>query len=79
MDLSNPVVNGVSAPTTDTNANANPSEEEDIDPVWLSSRTARQIYSLCQVEKVSAKHNATLHLFHTHYNIKIQNTPFTVD
>lgn len=33
-------------PTLETN------EAEEIDPVWLSSRTARQIYALCQVEKV---------------------------
>ncbi|TFK94950.1 hypothetical protein K466DRAFT_534754 [Polyporus arcularius HHB13444] len=38
-----------------TNESANPSMEpelsEDIDPIWLSSRTARQIYALGEVEK----------------------------
>ena len=63
------MANGSSAPTekvTDndvamtTNPNASKSEEEDIDPIWLSSRTARQIYGLCQVEKVSIRyHNPT--------------------
>ena len=31
--------------------------EEEIDPIWLSSRTARQIYGLCQVEKVSIRYH----------------------
>ena len=52
MDLSDSLVNGGSAPADDTNASANPPDEGEIDPIWLSSRTARQIYGLCQVEKV---------------------------
>ena len=40
-------------PTIFTPINASRPEGEDIDPIWLSSRTARQIYGLCQVEKVS--------------------------
>lgn len=43
--------------TMTTNANADKPEEEEIDPIWLSSRTARQIYGLCQVEKVSIRHH----------------------
>ena len=58
MNLSDQVMNGKSAPTSDTNANVNPPKEEDIDPVWLSGGAARQIHSLCQVEKVSANHHA---------------------
>jgi len=45
------LVNGGSAPTDGATARANPQEEEEVDPIWLSSRTARQIYGLCQVEK----------------------------
>ena len=40
---------------TDETTNANPPMDqppEDIDPIWLSSRTARQIYALGEVEKV---------------------------
>ena len=54
MDLSDSLVDGGYAPTDGTNARGSPQEDEDIDPIWLSSRTARQIYGLCQVEKVSA-------------------------
>lgn len=39
-----------------TNMNTSQPEDEDIDPIWLSSRTARQIYGLCQVEKVSIRY-----------------------
>jgi len=46
MDLDND-------PAISTDANPDKPEEEEIDPIWLSSRTARQIYGLCQVEKVS--------------------------
>ena len=51
--------NGGSAPTNDATmtTNANQPEEEDIDPIWLSSRTARQIYGLSQVEKVSIRYH----------------------
>ena len=58
MNLSDQVMSDKFTPTNDTNVNANPPKEENIDPVWLSSRTARQIHSLCQVEKVSANHHA---------------------
>ena len=58
MNLSDQVMNGKFAPTNDTNANANPPKEEDIDPVWFSSRKARQINNLCQVEKVGSNHHA---------------------
>lgn len=57
MDLTN----GGSAPTEraisdDVAMATNASKpEEDVDPIWLSSRTARQIYGLCQVEKVSLR------------------------
>lgn len=58
---SDTVVNGGSTLANDTvmttNTNANQSGEEDVDPIWLSSRTARQIYGLCQVEKVSIRHH----------------------
>ena len=50
MDSSGSLLNDE---TVLTNNNANVPEEEDVDPIWLSSRTARQIYGLCQVEKVS--------------------------
>jgi hypothetical protein len=30
----------------------NPSDAHEIDPIWTSSRTARQIYALGEVEKV---------------------------
>lgn len=43
--------------TMATNTNENKPEEDDIDPIWLSSRTARQIYGLCQVEKVSIRYH----------------------
>ena len=69
MDLSDPLVNGGSAPTNDTNASVNSLEGEDVDPIWLSSRTARQIYGLCQVEKVGTSqvppHSKDLILYHT--------------
>ena len=58
MDSS--LVNGGSAPTHDANASRSSLEEEDVDPIWLSSRTARQIYGLCQVERVSAIYHLTL-------------------
>jgi len=48
-----------SSHTSFSNVNANRPEEEDIDPIWLSSRTARQIYGLCQVEKVSIRYHPT--------------------
>lgn len=57
MDFSDSLVNGGSAPTEDTNASMNAPEEEDV---WLSSRTARQIYGLCLVERVSTKHHLTV-------------------
>lgn len=56
MDLSDTLINGGSAPSNNTNTGAIPQEEEVIDPIWLSSRTARQIYGLCQVEKVSIRY-----------------------
>ena len=62
MDLGSAVNGGTAPPekatdkdvTMTTNTHSK-SEEEDIDPIWLSSRTARQIYGLCQVEKVSPR------------------------
>lgn len=56
MDSSDPLVNGGSAPPNGTNPTE---EEEEVDPIWLSSRTARQIYGLCQVEKVGTRHHLT--------------------
>lgn len=56
MDLSDTLINGGSAPSNNTNTGAILQEEEVIDPIWLSSRTARQIYGLCQVEKVSIRY-----------------------
>ncbi|KAF9654195.1 hypothetical protein BDM02DRAFT_3085988 [Thelephora ganbajun] len=56
------MANGGSTTTsnaTTTASTANHPEGEDIDPIWLSSRTARQIYDLCQVEKVSIKEHST--------------------
>ncbi|KAF9786667.1 hypothetical protein BJ322DRAFT_1099164 [Thelephora terrestris] len=71
MDLSDSLVNGGSAPTNNTNTNVSPQEEEeDIDPIWLSSRTARQIYGLCQVEKVSARYNAAAPIEHKNNQMK---------
>ena len=62
--------------TMSTNANTDKHEEEEIDPVWLSSRTARQIYGLCQVEKVSIRYH---HPFPTHKTIAKENDLLTVD
>jgi hypothetical protein len=56
MDLSDTLVNSGPEPTDDANASMNPPKEDDI---WLSSRTARQIYGLCQVERVSTRHHPT--------------------
>ena len=38
----------------------NEETEKDLDPIWLSSRTARQIYALGEVEKVRVKYRAVL-------------------
>jgi hypothetical protein len=71
MDLSDSLVNGGSAPANNANANVTPQEEEeDIDQIWLSSRTARQIYGLCQVEKVSARYNAAAPIEHKNNQMK---------
>ena len=48
-----------------TNVNPSQPEDEDIDPIWLSSRTARQIYGLCQVEKVSIRYRPPASHTHT--------------
>ena len=59
--LSTPAIMDLACVDTDTamSTNVNPDkiEEEEIDPIWLSSRTARQIYGLCQVEKVSIRYH----------------------
>jgi hypothetical protein len=73
---SDAVVNGDFAPTNGTNAstdmNASQPGEEEIDPIWLSSRTARQIYGLCQVEKVSIR-------YHPPASHTKRNASFTAD
>ncbi|OBZ68466.1 hypothetical protein A0H81_11608 [Grifola frondosa] len=42
------------APSAGGNANGN-TAARDIDPIWMSSRTARQIYALGEVEKVRVR------------------------
>lgn len=37
-----------------------PFPELDVDPIWMSSRTARQIYALREVEKVRHAHSLSL-------------------
>ena len=62
--------------TMATNTNENKPEEDDIDPIWLSSRTARQVYGLCQVEKVSIRYH---HPFPMHKTIAKEIDLLTVD
>lgn len=72
------MVNNDFAPATvSTNMNASQQEEEDIDPIWLSSRTARQIYGLCQVEKVSIRYHPST--FHMHIEQTEGNAFLTAD
>ena len=75
LPFSTPAIMDVGAVDNDTtmstNANPDKPEEEEIDPIWLSSRTARQIYGLCQVEKVSIR-------YHHPTNAK-EIAPLTVD
>jgi len=40
---------------------ADEQDPSEIDPIWTSSRTARQIYALGEVEKVSPSHTAAQH------------------
>ncbi|KAI0830770.1 hypothetical protein BC628DRAFT_1416278 [Trametes gibbosa] len=43
-----------SSSTTSTNSTqtrSDPANEQEVDPIWMSSRTARQIYALGEVEK----------------------------